>query len=313
MFNIGVIGTPNKDKLILPNGAVVNSWGGVIYNLLTLNHYLGSKAVIRAICAVGTDVKESFQELLAGFPSIDTSTLYIVPQRQNRVILKCQTQEDKEEIADLSLPPIPFEYIQPNLQDMDFLLVNFTSGKDIEKETLRRIRHTFENPIMVDVHSLTLSDPDAKGRRRMRSLYDWREWLEGIDYVQFSWKEAASMSDESNTTIAGLVDVADWLLEHGSKGVLVTRGSEGAYYFHLDAEGILKEEIPPFPLHNVVDTTGCGDVFSSAFISYLLITDNPVKAVTFAVKAAALKATFSGLGPWLADPDSAQVKSAPPE
>jgi adenosine kinase len=303
MFNIGVIGTPNKDKLILPNGAIVQSWGGVVYNLLTLNHYLGSKAVIRAICAVGVDVKDSLLDLINGFPSLETSALYFAPQRQNRVILKCMTQENKEETADLSLPPIPFDHIQPHLEDLDFLLVNFTSGKDVEKDTLRQIRRSCENPIMVDVHSLTLSDPDAKGRRRPRSLHDWKEWLEGIDYVQFSWKEAASMTDENNTSIAGLVEVADWLLEHGSKGVLVTRGSEGAFYFHLDAEGILKEEIPPFPLQNVVDTTGCGDVFSAAFISHLLISENPLKAVTFAVKAAALKATFSGLGPWLVNPN----------
>ncbi len=298
-MNIGIIGTPNKDKIILPTGATVTSWGGIIYNILTLHHYLGDKGRVRPICPVGADVRDDFKSLLEKFSNIDMSAILEVPQQQNRVLLKCLNHEEKEETAQLTIPPLPSQHIEDNLAGLDFLLVNFTSGRDIAKETLRNLRDNFKKLIYVDVHSLTLSDPDARGKRRLRALHDWQEWLEGVDYVQFSWREASSLTGETTATFAGLVQVADWLLERGTAAMIVTRGEKGAFYFHTDDEGILKEEIPPFRIHNIIDTTGCGDVFSAAFISSLSQTGNTLEAAQFAVKASALKATFSGLGPWL--------------
>jgi sugar/nucleoside kinase (ribokinase family) len=248
---------------------------------------------------VGVDARADLVELFEKLRTVDVSALWFVKEKQNRVVLRCKSHEEKDEVAELLLPPVPLDHIREFIDDLDFLLINFTSGKDVEKETLRKIRKEFKNPIFLDVHSLTLGDPDVKNRRRLRALRDWKEWLEGMDYVQFSWREAASLTGESVVTFAGVVEVADWLLEKGTQSVIVTRGAEGAIVFYHDEEGILKEEIPPFELSSIIDTTGCGDVFSAAFISYVIQTGDALKAGHFAAKAAALKATFSGLGPWL--------------
>jgi sugar/nucleoside kinase (ribokinase family) len=304
-MKVGVIGTPNKDRLQLTNGAKISSWGGIVYNLLTLSHYFGESGRVYPICPIGADVEEEFLALLKKFPNIKTDGLIKSSSKHNRVNLKCITQDEKEETTELNLAPLNYTQIQPHLQGLDFLIINFTSGKDVHFSALRNIRKEFRGPILLDVHSLTLSDPDAKGRRRMRSFQDWQEWLVGFDYVQFTGKEALSLTGETKTSIAGLVDIADWLLEHRTKGVIVTRGSEGIYYFHSDEQGILKQEVPPFPLQTIVDTTGCGDVFSAAFVFHLLNSGDPIKATEFAAKAAALKATFSGIAPWLFScPDS---------
>ncbi len=298
-MEIGIIGTPNRDTLIFPDRRKNSSWGGIVYSILTLAHYLQDKGEVLPICAVGEESCEEFRQLFTRFPNVRLDALQIFPGRQNRVTLKIITQDDKEETAELAMPPLPFEVVQPHLTRLDYLLVNFTSGRDVTKETFRRIRDEFKRTMLVDVHSLTLSDPDSKGRRRLRNLADWQEWLEGVDYVQLAWNETVSLTGRNQAGFSGIVEVADWLLEHGTRGVIVTRGAAGTYYFHSDEQGILKKEIPPFPLQTVVDTTGCGDVFSASFIYNLALGVNPLLAAEHANRSAALKATFSGIGPWV--------------
>lgn len=298
-MKIGVIGTPNKDTLILPDRRKTSSWGGLVYNILPLSHYLKLKGSVLPICPVGEDSLADFLSLMRKFDNVLFEGIKSFALRHNRVTLKCVSQEQKEETAELNLPPLTFDHMKEHLADLDFLLINFTSGRDLDRETLRQVRDSFRREILVDVHSLTLSEPDAKGRRRTRVLRDWQEWLRGIDYVQLTFQEAASLTGQNKTTVAGLVEIADWLLAHGSRGVIVTRSAEGAYYFHADEQGILKEEIPAFPLQSMVDTTGCGDVFSAAFVFYLMTGHTGIQAAEFANRAAALKATFSGIGPWL--------------
>ncbi|RJP76408.1 MAG: hypothetical protein C4524_10040 [Candidatus Zixiibacteriota bacterium] len=299
-MKIGVIGTPNRDTLLLPDGRKTVSWGGLVYNLLPLSHYLRGRGTVHPICPVGEDAIEDFLTLLRRFDNIELGGITPLAPRQNRVTLKCQSFDEKEETAELYFPPLPLDHIRDHLEGLDFLLINFTSGRDLEKETLHRVRQLFRGPILLDVHSLTLSDPDPKGRRRMRVLRDWQDWLRGMEYVQLTLTEAASLAGQNKTTLAGLVEVADWLLENGTLGVIVTRGNLGALYFHMDEQGILKEEVPAFPVQTLVDTTGCGDVFSAAFVFHLLRWGGGgLQSITFANRAAALKATFSGLGPWL--------------
>jgi ribokinase len=80
------------------------------------------------------------------------------------------------------------------------------------------------------------------------------------------------------------------LLSGGVKGVVLKRGSEGAYIARGDADPVW---VPPFRV-KAVDTVGAGDCFNGAFAVALLEGNEPTAAARFASAAAALSVTRSG-------------------
>jgi sugar/nucleoside kinase (ribokinase family) len=72
--------------------------------------------------------------------------------------------------------------------------------------------------------------------------------------------------------------------------VIVTGGEDGCWFRGTD--GVTRHH-PAFSV-DVVDTTGCGDVFHGAYAAALTRGDDLPRRVTFASAAAALKATRTG-------------------
>jgi ribokinase len=85
-------------------------------------------------------------------------------------------------------------------------------------------------------------------------------------------------------------DSAKQLLAKGVKGVVLKRGSEGAYV--CVAEG-KDGSVPAFAV-NAIDTVGAGDCFNGAFAVGLLEGLDPVRAARFASAAAAISVTRRG-------------------
>lgn len=83
---------------------------------------------------------------------------------------------------------------------------------------------------------------------------------------------------------------AEKLISRGLKGVVLKRGSEGAW---VALEGSHGTSIPPFPV-KPVDTVAAGDCFNGAFAVVLLEGREPVAAANFASAAAAISVTRRG-------------------
>ncbi len=98
--------------------------------------------------------------------------------------------------------------------------------------------------------------------------------------------EAAFYLGQSATT----EDAAKLLLAKGLKGVVLKRGSAGAYV--ADSSG-RAEWVKPFKVE-AVDTVGAGDCFNGAFAVALMEGDDPWKAARFASAAAAISVTRHG-------------------
>ncbi len=83
---------------------------------------------------------------------------------------------------------------------------------------------------------------------------------------------------------------AKQLLARGIKGVVLKRGSEGAY---VAVAGGRAAWVSPFPV-KAVDTVGAGDCFNGAFAVALLEGHDPWAAARFANAAAAISVTRHG-------------------
>jgi ribokinase len=112
------------------------------------------------------------------------------------------------------------------------------------------------------------------------------ELLRLVDHLILSWPVAKTLSGKRR-----LAAVAEKLWTPGRQAVVITCGKDGCWYATSDAAGLQHQ--PAYPVQ-VVDTTGCGDVFHGAYASALVRRLDTRDRVRFAAAAAALKATRRG-------------------
>jgi sugar/nucleoside kinase (ribokinase family) len=111
------------------------------------------------------------------------------------------------------------------------------------------------------------------------------ELLGLVDHLLVSRAFATRLTGAAEPT-----EVVERLWTADCEVVLVTGGAEGSWY--RSREGRLRHQ-PAFPI-DVVDTTGCGDVFHGAYAAALARGESLPERVRFASAAAALKATRHG-------------------
>lgn len=87
-------------------------------------------------------------------------------------------------------------------------------------------------------------------------------------------------------------DAIKWIMDHGTKIVIVTRGARGANIFTEEEE----ISIPALPT-SAIDTTGAGDVFVLAFLGSFLKSRNVRDAASYSGACAALSTEVYGPTP----------------
>jgi len=112
------------------------------------------------------------------------------------------------------------------------------------------------------------------------------ELLELVDHLIISESFAAKLTRQSDPAAA-----AEQLWDTWRQAVVVTCGAKGSWY--IGPAMRTPRHQPAFQVE-VVDTTGCGDVFHGAYASCLARGEDLADRVRFASAAAAIKATKPG-------------------
>lgn len=270
---VGAVGTMVWDTIVLPGGAdPFNEWGGLAYSLAAMSATLGEAWTVRPIVKVGRDLHAEALAHLEGLPGVSLDEVRSAEAPNNRVELRYRSPHERVEILSGGVPEWTVDELVPAVSRCDALYLNFISGFELSLDTAIALRDAFEGPIYADLHSLFLGIDDA-GRRIPRCPEHVGEWFGMFDVVQMNRVEADLMEAEGVSLAAA-----------GPAAVVVTEGPLGATYSAVPAmlrtppKLVRSREssprtstgrIVPDPHADVVDPTGCGDVWGGTCFAAL--------------------------------------------
>jgi sugar/nucleoside kinase (ribokinase family) len=282
--SIAVLGTLTRDTTTYADGSRTENLGGLLYTLATLVHLFDGGARILPVANVGADFHATVRAAL-DLPGIDPQLLRSVPVPNNHVHLTYRDDSTRDEILSGLVPPIELDHATGALAT-SWMLINLTSGRDIELGTLQALRARFRGVVQLDIHSLTL-DIAAGGLRVLRRPDRWREWVACADWVQMNETEAALLGDGAPPE-----EFAEQLLDAGPQGALVTLGSAGCLGSWREGGAVRRLRLPAAHHPSPPYPTGCGDVFGATFAYARLAGAAVEDALRLANGVAGVKAGF---------------------
>ena len=304
---VGVLGTFVWDTIWTLEdqaaGRPLETWGGMTYSLAAAAAFRPPGWEIVPIAKVGSDLAERVHALLASLAGVvDGPGIRIVPQANNRVELRYLDAARRDEQMRGGVPGWEWGELEPVLEGLDALYVNFLSGWELSLDAAGRLRGGFGGPVYADLHSLFLGPP-GHGAREPRRLLDWERWLACFHAVQLNADELALLGDGSRP-----LSPRD-LLRFGPALAAVTLGPEGAAWaaradlpadplrwpnLPSDAPAEVSEGRQRPPRVDGGDPTGCGDVWGATFFLSLLGGADQSEAAARANAAAAAKLSHRG-------------------
>lgn len=306
-LRIALVGSINRDTIRTPDGMTTESYGGLLYSILSLAALMDrgrevgrdltgaiGGVEIFPVCNVGQDVQAAVAGFLGRSPLVRCGGVRFVPDRNNHCFLDYDAEGRKQETLQGGVPPLTFERLSPFLT-CDALCFNFITGFELSIETLERVRASTSALVLMDVHSLTLGI-DEQRRRFWRRPPDWERWIACAHIAQMNEREAGLLWGADVTHGDEMRRFGERVLGLGPSTLIVTRGALGSDAFFRGPDGAIESfhaaAAPPGP---PVDETGCGDVFLVGFAVEYLRSRDVRRASIFANRAAGANCCLRGI------------------
>jgi hypothetical protein len=304
-MNFLVIGEPCVDVIHTVNNEKIQSYGGILYSIITLAVLAENDDSVLPIMNLGSDEYDNITSILKLYPNILLDGIYKVehPTRKVNLYYHIYRSGKSARMESSTAPTYTLEYekISPFLKRADAMLINMISGVDINLDTLKQIRNNFSGPMHIDIHNLVMkTNPD--GTREHTHLENWVDWCTNTDTLQMNEFEIAVISAEKKNEY----NIADKILIHSQKnvrGIAVTKGIEGVTGYtkaekkygdtlYVDLE---RMDLPAIENPHFKDTTGCGDVFAASFLFDYSKNLTFGKALHYANRKASFNTSLEGI------------------
>lgn len=300
MKKVGVIGSMVWDLIYGrdPIAPPVEEWGGIAYGLSGLDAALADDWQIVPLIKVGRDLADESARFLRTLEHLAPGARCVeVPVPNNRVTLRYESAERRCERMSGGVPSWTWAELGPMVRDLDAIYANFISGFEMCLGTAQALRQGFSGPLYADFHSLFLG-MSQDGIRRLQPLPQAPSWFGCFDAVQMNEDEMHQLSPDPLSLAADALGAGVSLLT-------VTLGPRGAAYVAAPGfdrlndrgrpnSGSTRTALVPAPAIDVLDPTGCGDVFGGTLMARLLAGDQVEEALTFANRMAARTAAYRG-------------------
>ena len=315
-MRIGILGQPCIDEIISQDGKVRSrSLGGILYSYAAMERLMRSGGMENQIVPITWNSLHD-ESILAPFLNRlqhleRTSGLWTTSMLTNRVQLVYTNTTDRTEHCPTILPPISEQQLTSILESgLDGLFVNMISGFDVKLDVLKgALDAAAKRPFVhLDIHALILGDLSSGSAgafgagRTPRPIERWKEWIALADSVQLNQLELELIAKPECTSEREFVWMASAIARKSRlKYLVVTRAAEGATVYDLLHQKTFSVE--PRKV-KVVEPTGSGDVFGSAFLFALMTKARPHQALQQAVAMATWNATLGSIEEILASRES---------
>jgi sugar/nucleoside kinase (ribokinase family) len=246
--DITVVGSVAFDTIETPQGRAEGVLGGSATHFAVAASYF---APVHLVAVVGDDFPPGERDYLAS-RDIDLSGLEVRPGRTFR--WTGRYHDDMNVRDTLALELNVFADFRPRLGDAA-RRARFVFLANIDPRLQQAVLDQFEAPAIVAADTMNHWIDGA--RDALVAL------LPRVDLLILNDEEARLLSGEANVSRA-----ARRILALGPRSVLIKRGEYGAILFSSDSVFA----VPAYPLEEVFDPTGAGDVFAGGVVGYLAAT-----------------------------------------
>jgi sugar/nucleoside kinase (ribokinase family) len=294
-MKVTIIGTINEDHVFLPGQEEERiSFGGILYNTIRMAVLFGDRATIYPVTRIGREHFEPIAGILAPYPQVRLEGLLESPLGTNESYLYFTDSKNRDERIILHAEPLSLAEMEPFL-DSDIIHYNSISGREMDKETFEALAKRTHALLSMDIHN-RISNFEPDGVPYFRRFTEWREWVLHLEMVQMNETEASFLGgDRILSNIADLVPIGVDLVRAGPSQALITLGRDGALLVYRRSDRIYSLHVPATS-HPPVNTTGCGDAFSSGYLFAFKNGLDPPYSTLFASTVAGVKAATDGLG-----------------
>lgn len=287
--NFGLIGTVTHDFISFDSGQSFEGLGGVLYQAAVLCA-LGKEVFLYT--NLGEELAKDLESITRDWTTLHKEGIRPVPGPGNKVYLHYPSQGERVEVLKSVVPPLDSSQLLKKITDFGMLIMIVNSGFDLELSEWRKIVKAASCPVWLDIHSLLLSR-ELNVQRKYLTLFEWKDWIKGVSFVQANAKEVATMLGQPDKVISEL-DISSFAamaFKRGAKAVFVTLGKEGVFVLTRERS----EKIKAAKTEKVVDTTGCGDVFCAAAAAKLSDGEDPFASASFGLELATQAVSVRGI------------------
>jgi len=242
---IVVVGSVAFDNVETPFGKVENVLGGSATFFSVAASFF---APVSVVAVVGSDFPKSELEFLRS-RGVDIEGIEVAAGRTFRWTGRYHEDMNLRDTLDLQLNV--FADFQPKVP---------ASYRDAEICFLSTIHPSLQKSVLAQVSRAKLVGADTMTHWIEGTRDELVELLGAVEVLTVNDEEARLLAGERN-----VVQAARKILALGPKSVLIKRGEYGVLHFSGDSVFA----VPAFPLEQVFDPTGAGDVFAGGFIGAL--------------------------------------------